>query len=259
MPSKIDLPFALGARYKDDPKDYGYRHAQKVLTCAADMDRPAKVDNRPMFAHVPIWDQGREGACTGMAVAAALSVLHGVELSPRFTLDEAAKPYDEWPGEHYDGSSVRGACKGSTIVGSCDHPLWPWIPFQTGGKSPDADSNALMHLLTRYERLNGITEMLHAINEVGYCVVTVDVHTGWIKPTSKHRIRYSSRYVARGLHAVVLLGDDEIDGYFLVRNSWKDIWGDGGHAWLKFDDWAANGLDAWALFYEDAPCPTGSG
>ena len=257
MSSSIVLPFGLGARYKDDPEDYAYRHAP-LARAGVDMDRPSKVDNRHLFAHVPIWDQGKEGACTGMAVAAALSVIHGVELSPRFAF-ECAKRHDEWLGEHYDGSSLRGACKGAAAEGDCEHPLWPWIPFQTGGKSPDADSNALMQLLTRYERLRGILEMVHAIYDVGYCVATVNVHTGWIKPTGKHHIRYSGRYISRGLHAVVFAGYDEVTGYFLLRNSWRADWGDGGYAWLKFDDWDANGYDAWALFHEDAPCPNGSG
>jgi hypothetical protein len=258
MPSKIELPFGLGARYKDDPKDYTYRHAERVMA-AVDLDRPAKVDNRHLFAHVPVWNQGKEGACTGMAMAAVLSVVHGLELSPRMAF-EVAKLHDEWPGEAYDGSSTRAACNGAVALGDCKHSLWPFVPFNPGGKHADADANGLLHRISRYERLSSVAEMLDAIWRIGYCVVTVNVHTGWIRLTKKHRIPYSSRYVSRGLHAVVLLGYDETAGYFLLRNSWRDDYGDGGHTWLKFDDWAANGYDAWVIFYEaEQPCPNGSG
>lgn len=245
MPSRIEFPFGLGARYKRDPEDYVYRDAARA--CAADLDRPTGVDNRHLFAQVPVWNQGKEGACTGMAVAAVLSVMYGLELSPRDAFDRA-KRHDEWPGEEYDGSSLRAACKAAVAEGCCAHPLWPWAPFNTGGRDPGADADAALHKLGSYERVNSQQEMLHAIWTVGCCLVTVDVHTGWIRPTAQHRIRYSSRYALRGIHATLLCGYDEMVGYWLLRNSWRDDWGDGGYAWLSFDDLKTNLYDAWVLF-----------
>lgn len=245
--SKIELPFGLGARYKDDPRDYPYRGQARA---AVDLDRPTKEDNRLLFLYMPIWNQGKEGACTGMAMAAALSQIYCTELSPRFMF-EAAKEHDEWPGEVYDGSSVRGAAKAAAAIGDCEWGFWPFVPFNPSGKLPGADDNAKQHLLTKYERLYTLSEVLHAIWEVGYVVATVNVHTGWVRPTSKHRIRYNRRYISRGLHAVLLIGYDEVAGYLLLRNSWGDEWGDEGYAWLSFDDWLANTYDAWAVFYED--------
>ena len=87
---------------------------------------PFKIDRR---AHVPIiLDQGREGACTGFGLAAVVNFLLynrsdttkqerqklkklGNTASARM-LYEMAKRYDEWEGENYDGSSIRGAMKG---------------------------------------------------------------------------------------------------------------------------------------------------
>jgi len=211
--------------------------------------RPTKVDNRALFAHVPVWNQGKEGACVGMAMAAALSEIHGVVLSPRDAL-EKAKRYDEWPDEYYDGSSLRGAAKAAAALGVCEWGFWPFVPFNLSGKLPGADENARQHLLTRYERVRTLPEMLHAIWGVGYVLITIDVHTGWIRPTRKHRIRYSPRYISRGLHAVVALGYDEMAGYMLIRNSWRDDWADGGHAWLKFEE-IENIYDAWVVYNED--------
>lgn len=249
MPSKIELPYGLGARYKDDPKDYPFHKAP--LVAAGIPDRPARVDNRHLFENIPVWNQGKQGACTGMAIAAGMSVLFGEELSPKDAF-EKAKLEDEWPGEDYDGSSTRAACKGANKFGTCLHSLYPFIPFVDTGKHPTADANALEHMLARYERLWTVQEMLAAIADpdIGFFVATVMVHTGWIQPTSRHRIRYDPRYVQRGAHAIVACGYDEIAGYWLIRNSWKHTWGDGGYAWLKFDDWLANGYDAWAMFAE---------
>jgi len=249
MPSKIELPFGLGARYKDDPKDYGYSAAPRAL---ADM-LPAQVDNRALFAEIPVWNQGKEGACVGMALAAALSVIHGVLLSPRDML-ERAKHHDEWPDENYDGSSGRGGCEAARLEGCCCWELYPFRPFDTSGKSPLADADAALHKITRYERLRGRFEMQHAIADErhGLCLATLDVHTGWIRPTREHRIRYDARYVKRGLHFVVLCGYDDMAAYWLLRNSWRDDWGDGGYAWVSYQDAEANLYDAWLPIYEAA-------
>jgi len=243
----IELPFGLGARYKEDARDWNYRRGELVRS-GGDINRPARVDNRHLFIKIPVWNQGKEGACTGMAMAAALSEIYGQELSPRFMF-EAAKEHDEWPGEDYDGASVRGAAKAAVAVGCCTRAMWPFVPFQLGGKDPNSDTDARLHVLTSYERLSSLREILHAIWDIGYVAATVDVHTGWIKPTSKHRIRYNPRYITRGLHAILLVGYDEEAGYLLLRNSWDD-WGDAGYAWLKFDDWLANGQDAWMVINE---------
>jgi hypothetical protein len=63
-----------------------------------------------------ILDQGKEGACTGFALAAVIGYLLARRdltrtVSPRM-LYEMARRYDEWPGENYEGSSARGAIKG---------------------------------------------------------------------------------------------------------------------------------------------------
>jgi hypothetical protein len=249
MPSRIEFPFGLGARYKDDERDFGYSAAPRVF---ADM-LPVRVDNRALFAGIPVWNQGKEGACVGMALGAALSKIHGVVLSPRDMFDRA-KHYDEWPGENYDGSSGRGGLDAAKHEGCCLWDLYPFRPFDTSGKSPLADADAALHKITRYERLDGSVQMRHAIaiEQHGFCVATLDVHTGWIKPTKDHRIRYDARYIRRGLHFVLLCGYDDEDYYWLVRNSWSAGWADGGYGWLSYKDAEANLYDAWLPIYEAA-------
>jgi hypothetical protein len=87
---------------------------------------PFTLDNR---SRVPlILDQGREGACTGFGLAAVVNfLLYNRTDTPKSTrqkltilehsasarmLYEMAKRYDEWEGENYEGSSIRGAMKG---------------------------------------------------------------------------------------------------------------------------------------------------
>src|SRR2546421_5214530 len=83
-------------------------------------------------AHVPILDQGEEGACTGFGLATVIHYLlrsrrvvpDRAEVSP-WMLYDMARRYDEWPGEHYEGASARGAMKGWHKHGVCSKANWP--------------------------------------------------------------------------------------------------------------------------------------
>ena len=78
-----------------------------------------------------ILDQKSEGACTGFAVAAVINILNqragrDIAVSARM-LYEMAKRNDEWPGESYDGSSLRGSINGWKNMGVCEEALWPYL------------------------------------------------------------------------------------------------------------------------------------
>ena len=52
------------------------------------------------------YDQGNEGACVGFSESRAMSLLNRTRYDARWLYKEAQK-IDEWPGENYDGTSVR--------------------------------------------------------------------------------------------------------------------------------------------------------
>jgi hypothetical protein len=54
------------------------------------------------------YDQGQEGACVGFGSARMMSLLNRRRYDARWLYHEAQK-MDEWPGEDYDGTSVRAA------------------------------------------------------------------------------------------------------------------------------------------------------
>lgn len=54
------------------------------------------------------YDQGQEGACVGFASSRMMSLLNRRRYDARWLYHEAQK-VDEWPGEGYDGTSVRAA------------------------------------------------------------------------------------------------------------------------------------------------------
>ncbi|MBK8457391.1 MAG: C1 family peptidase [Phyllobacteriaceae bacterium] len=213
----------------------------------------------PPEADSPILDQGREGACTGFALAAALNLvkrrrnrrlpkpLPPPAVSARM-LYEMAKQHDEWPGENYDGSSVRGVIKGFFHNGVCDETLAPWNPGQKNWSlTVEQAKNARITGLGAYYRLRReILDYHAALNEVGVIVASAQVHRGWIDP-GKGFIRKSNQH--EGGHAFVIVGYDA-EG-FLVQNSWGRNWGSfngrPGIAHWSYSDWAENTRDAWVL------------
>lgn len=84
----------------------------------------------PPYTDVDILNQGSEGACTGFALAAAINHLNRkarlpVQVSERM-LYEMAKRHDEWAGDGYEGSSLRGAIHGFKEMGVCERDMWPY-------------------------------------------------------------------------------------------------------------------------------------
>lgn len=201
-----------------------------------------------------ILDQGTEGACTGFALAAVIhrllarndalpDTVRKREVSPRM-LFTMARLHDEWPGENYDGSSLRGALRGFFNNGACARALWPDnaasdAAFQT----LDAALDARRTSLGAYYRLRPALPDYHAaLHETGVIYASAAVHDGWDKPPRTGRITPGS---GEDLHAFAIVGYDQ-EGFW-IQNSWGPKWGNKGLGHWSYEDWAANIQDAWVL------------
>jgi hypothetical protein len=207
-----------------------------------------------------ILDQGREGACTGFALAAVVNYLLGQRgikraVSPRM-LYEMARCYDEWPGEAYDGSSARGAMKGWARHGVCERTLWGDAKLGRGYLDARIAESALDAPAGAYYRIRHqeVRDVHAALGEVGIVYCTIMVHQGWADPQGKP-VRVKDRTKTRTLpvidragratdgHAIALVGYTR-DG-FIVQNSWGPKWGSGGFALLPYEDFLLHATDVW--------------
>jgi len=203
---------------------------------------------------VPILNQGTEGACTGFGLATVIHYLLRSRsvvpdrdaVSPRM-LYEMARRYDEWPGENYSGSSARGAMKGWHKHGVCSGKHWVYLTSE----KQDAKlfsarfQNALRRPLGAYFRVNhrDIVSMHAALAEVGILYATGQVHDGWGNIGANGLIDWNADRKIQGGHAFAIVAYDERG--FWIQNSWGGDWGKDGYAQLTYDDWLANGTDAW--------------
>ncbi len=260
---EIELPKSSAARIgrnldalpdRIDIRDWFYQPSLSPLP-----DRVVSCDMVPK-----ILDQGREGACTGFALAAVVNYHLARRNLKRFVsprmLYEMARKYDEWPGEGYDGSSARGAMKGWVAHGVCSDDSWPYDVLGTERLTQEVAEEAQLTPGGSYYRVmhRQIRDMHAALAEVGILYATLMVHAGWDKPgPDKSLISYVENGNYRELnlpiirrklradsgHAVAIVGYTR-DG-FIIQNSWGTGWGEGGFALLPYEDYMLHATDVW--------------
>lgn len=168
------------------------------------------------------WDQGSTSMCVSFSTNRYLisSPIRN-SISAKMLPDWLNRFYkecqrnDEWPGEDYDGTSVRAAFAVLLKLGYISEYRWA---FDT-----DTITN---HILT-----------------VGPVVVGTDWTNEMFEPDSKGNIRVhdaKGKYIVVGGHAFLLCGVDRkrkmtdgTTGAYLIQNSWGNSWGIKGQAWIS--------------------------
>jgi hypothetical protein len=211
-----------------------------------------------------VLNQGREGACTGFALAAVVNFLlyqrHNKTAVSARMLYEMARRYDEWPGEDYEGSSARGAMKGWVRHGVCAQSLWTDDMRGPRHLTDDIAKNAKNQIGGAFYRVSHreVRDMHAALSEVGILYCTLMVHAGWDDPgRSGPRVSYILdksirdielpiiRRVGRAAdgHAIALVGYTA--NGFVIQNSWGETWGNRGFALLPYEDFMLHATDVW--------------
>jgi hypothetical protein len=229
---------------------------------------PDALVSCPLIKPAMILDQGREGACTGFALAAVVNFLRARQkrtalVSPRM-LYELARRYDEWPGEAYEGSSARGAIKAWSKHGVCLRSAWKDDQHGITHMSDAIIQQAMATPGGAYYRIRpyNVRDMHTALNETGILYATLMVHSGWSDPGGSQGDKpVTVSYVERarkvtlklpvikrsgsadGGHAVVLVGYTPQG--FIIQNSWGRNWGAGGFALLPYEDFLMHATDVW--------------
>lgn len=222
---------------------------------------PLRREKLPEPRFINIRNQSREGSCTGFGLAAVIDYL-GTErtageggdfpaASARM-LYEMAKLHDRWPGEEYEGSSIRGAMKGWHKNGVCPEKDWKYQVNNPGYLTHKRRVAALQCPLGSYYRVMPRRSDLHAaLNEVPAILVAARTHAGWNRPRDDGVIEYGPGSEEQGGHAFAIIG--YTDKGFIIQNSWDKSWGGlelegevrGGLAIWTYRDFEDNLWDAW--------------
>lgn len=201
----VTIPFSLGRNYAPDIRDRNYLIKDKLpLT-------PQKITSKYWDDNEWWGDQGNTPQCVGYAWAHWIEdgpITHGgiAPIVPPQLIYSEAQKVDEWPGENYDGTSVRGAAKYLQKSGKISSYLWAF------------DLNTLTN----------------TVLNVGPVVVGTYWYYNMFFPDRNGLIRASGPIM--GGHAYVINGVDTTKKLFRIKNSWGKNWGQVGRAYISFSD-----------------------
>ena len=204
----------------------------------------------PDRSRITILDQGQEGACTGFGLAAVVNLQRRLKYGPGIPLVsprmfyEMARRFDEWTGEDYDGSSIRGGLRGFLNSGACLEKDWPYHAADAGVLTLERARAARNIVLGAYYRVQPrIADMHAAIHEAGAVYASARVHDGWFNPVDGRIVPHPP--LPQGGHAFAIVGYNA-EGFW-VQNSWGPSWGHDGIALWEYADWAHGITDCWVL------------
>lgn len=157
-------------------------------------------------------DQGDSPMCVGYAWAHWISdgpITHaGIQpVMPPQRIYEQAKKVDEWPGEDYDGTSVRGGVKYLKSAGWVKSYYWAF----------------------------DVNTMAQYVLTTGPMVLGTDWYNDMFWPNPVTGVIRATGGIAGG-HAYVVDGVNTVTRQFRMKNSWGRSWGKGGMAWITFND-----------------------
>jgi C1A family cysteine protease len=237
-PVKIDPKTIKIPRYnwipdKFDARDFKY---QIVPTATAN-----RVDLRPYC--VAIQDQGQLGSCTANAIAGAIEYLDKKNNKLTYVSRLYIYYYErllEGTVNYDSGAYIRDGIRATYTYGASQESLWPYNISKYKIKPSDvAIADAAKRKVTLYERALNFDACINAIANgfpvtVGFYVYSSFESGNWWYTTGLMPYPNTSRESLLGGHAVLLVGYDKTNNYFIARNSWGTNWGLSGYFYMPF-------------------------
>ena len=195
----------FGRRYAPDPRDAQYRMSAQL---------PMRIRRQRRYWKDDIWtgDQGNLPHCVGFAWTGWLHagpVYQKFDGSPCVNpnwLYAKAQDVDEWPGNDYDGTSVRAGAKVLQRLG----------------------------FIKSYHWALRLSDIVNAVLTIGPVVVGTYWYSRMSTPQSNGLIRAKGRL--EGGHAYLITGVNRERRLLRIRQSWGLKWGRAGRCFLPFSD-----------------------
>ena len=219
-----------------DHRDHLYAAPVEWLT-----KLPTKVDLRTTCP--PVYDQGQLGSCTANAIAAALEFDQMKEKIKYSVPSRLFIYYNERAMEGTvnsdSGAQIRDGIKSVGKQGDCPESLWPYVVENFQDKPPaSCYANAIQHKAILYQRVARIPNQMKGCLASGYpFVFGFSVYSSFMSPAvakSGHGEMPLTGDHLEGGHAVLAVGYDDANNWFLIRNSWGTGWGMRGYFTLPY-------------------------
>lgn len=198
--------FSLGRIPAPDERDHRF-----LMSIVLGSEDPDPLLRSVSYRSKGILDQGQTPSCVGHGWRAWLDGAPVRQLSGPSALDlyHLAQDNDEWPGNNYDGTSVRGGAKVLMDLGFISSYVWAF------------DEPTVKRWM---------------LSGKGGVVIGVNWYTQMFHPDDQGFLSVSGSLV--GGHCVWLRGYNRPRDAYRVQNSWEVSWGQKGQAWLRASDFS---------------------
>lgn len=220
-----------------DNRDYLYVAPPQILA-----NLPPSVDLRPQCP--PVYDQGQLGSCTSNAIAGAVEFDLIKEQQKRIFVPSRLFLYYnervmEGTQDTDSGAEIRDGIKSVASQGDCPEDLWPYDISKFAVKPPaQCYQSAKQYEAVKYQRLQQDLNQLKGCLASGYpFVFGFTVYSSFESQqvaTTGHASMPQPGEEVVGGHAVVAVGFDDSQQWFLVRNSWGTSWGMNGYFTMPY-------------------------
>jgi C1A family cysteine protease len=216
----------------------------------------------------PVKDQGRCGACVAFAVVSAAEAQFKIAYNdPSWNLNlSEQKLFSCTPGATCTGGTTvssafsllqsqgtpDAACYPDNLVDGIDHPCsggcsdWQSRAYKISGWGP-VDNNPVM-----------IEGWLYSHGPLVAAFAVYDDFFSFFNsnPTGVYHWNHVSPY--DGGHAVVIVGYDQAQQYWIVKNSWGTTWGDNGYFKIGWGEPANRPIESEVAYVNAGGKPTGN-
>ena len=240
-----------------DQRDLTYSAPAEFL-----MALPTAVDLRPNCP--PVYDQGQLGSCTGNSIAGAIQFEQMKQNLNSFVPSRLFIYYNERVIEHTvnsdPGAQIRNGMKVVAKLGAPPETDWPYDITKFADKPPaGAFADAAKNKVTSYQRVARSLSQFKGCLAAGYPFVfgftVYDSFESTTVAQTGHAPMPQTGEAVVGGHAVVAVGYDDQNQWFIVRNSWADTWGMNGYFTLPYQYLLETNLsdDFWTVRLVQAP------
>lgn len=256
------LPLKASEKAEDDAAPVSAEEADLIgigiMAKKGGTKTPAKVDLRDKFE--PVRSQGAMGSCTAFAATAVMEAMDNSKerLSPLFFYYAERKVMESdgmsKASRKDTGANMPLAANTAVKTGTTSEKLVPYadgkegLAYDATEEHYAAAQKFRMKKKVNVKTVPGMKASLAAGKPFIMAIILYDSFmTRTVARTGEMMMPMKGETIQGG-HAVVAVGYDDEKQAFLVRNSWGDDWGQGGHFWMPYAYFAPTYIGA-SRFY----------